>query len=498
MSETDHRDLIVIGGGISGLVTAFYRARAGDRVTLIEASPRVGGAITTWREGAWIFEQGPNTVLENNPRVSELIEAADLGSEKLVAEPEAKRRYVWKGDALVPLPGGPGGFVKTPLFSGSAKLRLFKEPWIRPAPAETEETVAAFVRRRLGSEMLDYAVGPFVSGVYAGDPERLSMRWAVAKLYALEQEHGSLIRGAFKRKKGPAPGGKMFTFKDGLETLPLRLAEGVGDVRVGTRATSVDRVDDGFAVATTGGTLHAKQVVAAVPADVLALLLAPLSNGASHAFDAMPYAPLVEVALGYRREDVTHPLDGFGFLAPRMESLRILGCLFPSTIFRGRAPEGHVALMAFAGGRTDPAVLDLTDDDVHAMVADDLRRSVGATGTPVIQSIRRWPRAIPQYEVGHGRYVELASKLETENPGLFIAGNVLGGISVPDCIRKATELAEKLVAVSLAWLPCLPCARSQGDGAGNRADPRRFHGGPPSACPNRLSLFPCRPTKAGG
>lgn len=444
MNEPGVRDLIVIGGGISGLVTAFYRARRGDLVTLLESSDRVGGAITTWREGDWIFEQGPNTVLENNPRVGELIEAAGLGAEKIVAEPAAKKRYVWKDETLVPLPGGPGGFIKTPLFSGGAKLRLFKEPWIKRAPPDDEETVAAFVRRRLGTEMLDYAVGPFVSGVYAGDPERLSMRWAVSKLYALEQEHGSLIRGAFKRKKGPAPGGKMFTFQSGLETLPRTLAKSIGDVRLKTRATSVERDGEQFVVRTTGDSLRARQVVVAVPADVLSLMLAPLSGGVSHTFDAVPYARMVEVALGYKREDVAHSLEGFGFLAPRKESLRILGCLFPSSIFRGRAPEGHVALMAFAGGRTDPEALDLTDEEVHAMVQENLGRALGVRGEPVIQTIRRWPRAIPQYELGHGKYVDLAAKLERENPGLHIAGNMLGGISVPDCIRKATDLAERL------------------------------------------------------
>ena len=444
MTETGTRDLIVIGGGISGLTTAFYRARTGAAVTLLEATARVGGAITTLHEGDWTFEQGPNTVLENNPCVGELIEAAGLAAEKQVASPEAKRRYLWKGDALVPLPGGPGGFLKTPLFSGRAKLRLLKEPWIARAAGDAEETVAEFVRRRLGSELLDYAVGPFVSGVYAGDPERLSMRWAVAKLHALEQEHGSLIRGAFKRKKGPAPGGKMFTFREGLEVLPRRLADRLEDVRLESPARSVRRDEDAFLVVTDQETLRTRQVVLALPADVVAGLLEPLSGGASRAFEAMPYAPMVEVALGYAREDVAHPLDGFGFLAPRCESLRILGCLFPSTIFPGRAPEGHVALMAFAGGRTDPDALCLSDDDVTALVAHDLRRALGTRGQPAVQAIRRWPRAIPQYEVGHGRYVELAARLESENPGLFIGGNLLGGISVPDCIRKGTELAARL------------------------------------------------------
>jgi len=194
------RDVVVVGGGITGLTAAWWLSRAGLSVTLVEASPRVGGAITTLREGGWLFELGPNTVLEGNSSVTELVTSAGLGDERIAATAAGKKRFLWKGDRLVPLPGGPVGFLTTPLFSASAKLRLLREPWIPSGTAE-DESIADFVRRRLGPEMLDYAVGPFVSGVYAGDPERLSVRWATSKISASNGSTEASFAARWRRRK---------------------------------------------------------------------------------------------------------------------------------------------------------------------------------------------------------------------------------------------------------------------------------------------------------
>jgi len=444
------RDVLVLGAGISGLTTAFLLARQGLKVTVLEAAPRVGGAVETLAEGPWRFEMGPNTVLEGNADVTALIAACGLAEEKLTAPAAAKKRYLWKGGRLHALPGGLGGFLGTPLFSLGAKLRLLKEPWIgRPADGR-EETIAEFVRRRLGTEFLDYAVGPFVSGVYAGDPERLSVRWAVARIYALERDHGSLIRGALAKRKGPAPAGGMITFPDGLTALPRRLAQEIGDVRTGVFCRRVTRTGDGYAVETESeagsASFTAKRIVVAVPADVAARLLDDLTEGASRLFAEIPYAPIAIVSLGVRRADVAHPLDGFGFLAPRKEGLNILGCLFTSTLFPGRAPEGHASLAAFVGGRTNPEITTRDDDAIQATVRAELGRALGLSGEPVFHHVRRWPRAIPQYELGHGRFMERAEEIERQNPGLRISGNFLRGISVPDCIRNATALAAEIGA----------------------------------------------------
>lgn len=442
----DFFETLVVGGGISGLATAFHLARAGRRVAVLEASPRVGGAMETHADGPWRFEMGPNTVLESHESVTRLIRESGLDGEKITASPAARRRYLLRGGRLHPLPGGPQDLIKTPLFSSGAKLRLLREPWIaRSGNDDSEESLAGFARRRLGQEILDYAVGPFVSGVYAGDPERLSVRWAVPRLHALEREHGSLIRGALALGKGALPDGAMISFRRGLEELPRRLADRIGDVRTGVAARRVIRADRGFQVETDAGPLAAGQVVLAVPADVAASLLDEATGGRSRLFAEIPYAPVAIVCLGWRRKDVAHPLDGFGFLAPRKGGLRVLGCLFPSEIFPERAPAGHVALAAFAGGRTDPEIVSWDDDRVAAAVEAEIRRVLGLRGEPACRLVRRWPRAIPQYEIGHGRFLDRAEEIERDLPGLRIGGNFLRGISVPDCIRNATGMAEEIL-----------------------------------------------------
>lgn len=438
-------DAVVVGAGISGLTAAFQLIRGGLRTAVLESAGRVGGAMETFSDGPWRFEQGPNTVLENDESVGRLIRDTGLEAEKVVAAPSARKRYLYKDGRLVPLPGGPGGLLGTPLFPLSAKLRLLREPWIRRPPEGTEESIAQFVRRRLGTAFLDYAVGPFVSGIYAGDPERLSVRWAVPKIHGLEAEHGSLIRGALAGRKGAGPRGAMISFREGLEELPRRLAREIGDVRTGTAARKVLRDSDGFHVETSAGTVEARRVVLAVPADVAARLLEEATAGASRLLAEIPFAPVAVVSLGWRREQVGHPLDGFGFLAPRKERLRTLGCLFPSSLFPGRAPEGHVALAAFTGGRTDPEIAGWDEERIAATVVNELRGPLSLSGEPAFRLVRRWPRAIPQYEVGHGRFVERAREIETALPGLRVSGNFLGGVSVPDCIRNATALAEGML-----------------------------------------------------
>jgi len=448
MTPTNGSSVLVLGGGISGLTTAFLLSRRGIRVTVLEAAPRVGGAMETLSDGPWRFEMGPNTVLEGNADVTALISACGLDGEKITATPSARKRFLWKGGRLHALPGGPGGFLRTPLFSFGAKLRLLREPWI-PRPGSTEEetpeeTIAAFVRRRLGPEFLDYAVGPFVSGVYAGDPDRLSVRWAVPRIFALESEHGSLIRGALAKRKGPQPGGAMISFREGLDSLPRCLAREIGDVRTGVFCHRVRRSGDLFVAETGEGPFEAERLVLAVPADVASRLLDELTGGASRLLSEIPYAPVAVVSLGVRREDVAHPLDGFGFLVPRKEGLNVLGCLFPSTLFPGRAPEGHAALVAFVGGRTNPEIVTREDESICKTVRAELGRALGLRGEPVFHHVRRWPRAIPQYELGHGRFVARAEEIERSFPGLRFSGNFLRGLSVPDCIRNATVLAAEI------------------------------------------------------
>lgn len=437
-------DIAVIGAGISGLTAAFRLEQAGKRVVVLEEAERPGGVIQTEHDDGWLFELGPNTVLEGNFEVGLLISDLELGDRKVVASPASKKRYIWKGDRLIPLPGGPLQFLSTPLFPLSAKLRLLKEPWITRSQAE-DESIADFARRRLGESFLRYAVGPFVSGVYAGDPERLSVRWATAKIAALEREHGSLIRGALAKRKGPSPGGAMISFSSGLEELPRRLASRLSDVRTSVQVESLTRSGERFEIVASTGRLEAERVILTSAAWAEARLLAGLSKDAG-VFAEIPYAPIVAVSLGFPRAAIEHPLDGFGFLVPQGEGMTILGCLFPSSLFPGRAPDGSVALAVFAGGRRNPSFVDLDDEAIYDKVFYDLGRALGIKGEAIYRSIRRWPRAIPQYELGHQRFVDLAARLEGENPGLHFLTNFLGGVSVADRILRANQLAASILA----------------------------------------------------
>ena len=481
-------DAVVVGAGISGLAAAFRLVRAGMRVAVLEASQRPGGALVTQEAAGFRFELGPNTVLESDPSLRALIRDCGLEGERLVAAPAARRRWVWHGGRLRALPSGPLAFLLSPLFPPAAKLRLLREPFVRapralrapPAPPPgardddaDEETIADFVRRRLGEAFLERAVGPFVSGVYAGDPERLAVRWATPRIAALEAEHGSLVRGMLARlahgarlapsdalarlrvarkEGGPPrtpPRGAMVSLRGGLEELPRRLAREIGDVRCGVACRAVRHDGRGFVVEHAGGTVGARHVLLAVPADAAAALLDEASAGRSRLLAELPYAAVAVVAAGYRRQDVAHPLDGFGFLRATGAGgagLRVLGCLFTSSLFPGRAPEGCVALTAFLGGRTDPEAAAWSDERLGAAVQEDLGRALGVRGEPLARVVRRWPRAIPQYERGHGRFVALQSELERALPGLYLAGNYLHGISVPDCVRNATALAERIAA----------------------------------------------------
>lgn len=455
-------DVLVLGAGVTGLATAFHLARAGLSVQVLEAAGEIGGAVRTRiverPEGRWVVELGPTTVVDSRPAVAPLLAAAGLDAERLDPSPAAARRYLWKDGALHPLPTGPLGFLATPLLPAGGKLRLLAEPFVRrraapDALAEADESVAAFVRRRLGRAVLDGLVDPFVSGVYAGDPERLAIRWAAPRVFALEEEHGGLARGAValtreRRRQPPAswPSRRMIGFRDGLATLPRRLAAAV-PVATGSAARALRRrPEGGFVVDTDEAAWEAPRAVVALPAAAAAELLAEATAGASLPLAEVPYAPVAVTVYGFRREQVAHPLDGFGFLAPRGAGLRLLGCLFPTSIFPGRAPAGHVLLTAFAGGRRDPAAAALPDDELDRLLLAELGRALGVDGPPVLRLGQRWPRAIPQYEIGHGRFVALAAAIERDLPGLHLASSDRDGVSVPDRLEKAAAVAAAITA----------------------------------------------------
>jgi oxygen-dependent protoporphyrinogen oxidase len=442
-------NVAVLGAGITGLTAAWHLRRAGYAPVVFDKAVSVGGAIGETTRNGWLHELGPNSLLENSREVSEFIDDIGLAARKLYASPAAKQRFIVRGGQLVAMPMSPWSFVTTSLFSFAAKMRLLGEPW-RPRRAfGSEESVSAFVLRRLGREFLDYAIDPFVGGVYAGDPARLSVPHAFPKLHALEQEHGSLIRGALKRRNTTGgPKGRIFSFPNGLGEIPIALARRLGDsVRLGARVKGLRRTAAGWEVAWESDGASCRglfaSVVVALPADVLATL--PIEGIADadslRILREIEQPPVASVFTGFKRTDIRHSLDGFGALVPTIERRRILGTLFSSTLFPGRAPEGHVALTTFVGGTRSPDLLALDDAALLQVVQGELADLVGASAPPAYTHVQRWPRAIPQYVLGYQRFKDAMRKMEASAPGLYIGGNCRDGISLSNCIASGRRLA---------------------------------------------------------
>lgn len=449
-------DVIVVGAGLSGLVTAYRLHRAGLRVEVIEAAPQPGGVIASVRRDGLLFERGPNSGLDTSPAINALLEDLGIRDQRVDASKASSRRYVVRDGRMAALPTSPGAFVGTPLFSWRAKLRLFREPFIAAAPAGSEESIAQFVQRRLGREFLDYAIEPFVSGIYAGDPAALSVPAAFPRLYALERNYGSLIRGAIlgardrRSRGGPAKNAAVsFSFRAGLQTLTDALAHAVPSVTTGEAVTGVARASDGtFTVTVASGlpSRHARAVVLATPAFAAAGLIESLAPEAAQALAAIPYAPVAVVVSAYRRRAVSHPLDGFGVLAPAVERPNILGSLFSSTMFEGRAPPETVLFTTFLGGRRNPALAAAPDAELLEAVHSELGRLAGASEAPWFSEITRWPRAIPQYTLGHLQRIAAVERAEQRVQGLHFCCNYRGGVSIGDCIVSGEAMAHAVAA----------------------------------------------------
>ncbi|HEY8838586.1 MAG TPA: protoporphyrinogen oxidase, partial [Dehalococcoidia bacterium] len=396
-----------------------------------------------------LHELGPNSFLEGSPDVATFIDETGLGARRIYASPAAKRRYIVRGDRLVAMPGSPLAFVTTRLFSWRAKLGLLGEPWRPRSAANADESVADFVLRRLGREFLDYAVNPFVGGVYAGDPTILSVRHAFPKLHALEQEHGSLIRGALKRRNtSGGPKGRMFSFPNGLGELPAAVAQTLGQaVRLRHTVLAVRRQSEGwqieFSIAGHRAAETFSAVVCALPGNVLAALdlegVKPIPS--LRLLREIPHPPVSSIFIGYRRQDVRHPLDGFGVLVPQVECRPLLGTLFSSTLFPGRAPDGCVGLTSFVGGMRNPSLTDLDDAGLVNLAHTELGHLLGVRGAPAFTHVQRWPRAIPQYTFGYEYFKAAIAAAEASAPGLFIGGNCRDGISLSNCIESGRRLA---------------------------------------------------------
>jgi oxygen-dependent protoporphyrinogen oxidase len=448
---TRHVPALVVGGGISGLVCAYALRKAGTDALLVEACPRPGGVISSEVRDGFLLERGPQS-FSGNIQLRHLCE--DLGiSDQVVQAPPRAPRYVLIDGELRPVPLSPPAFFMSSLIDGSTKWALMRDIVGKSVPPEGDESVAAFVRRKFSPQLLDRLVGPFVSGIYAGDPERLSVRSAFPQLYEAEKTAGSILRGMLrhaKSKKGPRERPTLQSFREGSETLVRALANKLGTALLTqTSATGISCQKDGsFEVRLESHdgdeSVTARSLILAAPTDVTGRLLSRLDSSFESLLTSIDYAPVVVVSLGYRKKNVRHSLNGFGFLVPRSAGLRVLGSVWNSSLFPGRAPAGNALLTSFVGGATDPAAATLEPQELVGLIHGEISPLLCITGEPVFSNVTIWPRALPQYNLGHADRLAAVAKACSRFPGLWLTGNYLRGPAVGSCVDQALAVAEEL------------------------------------------------------
>jgi len=486
----NHRDVVVIGAGISGLVCAYRLKALGVDVALLEKSPRVGGVIQTENVGGFLIERGPNSS-QGTEELMALVEELGITGDLAEGDPKAPA-YVYFNGKLHPVPSGAGPFIRSRLLTFAGKLRIFKEPFVPARRADSEESVASFARRRIGREAAELLVAPFVSGIYAGDAEQLSVQAAFPKLANLETGYGGLFRGTFAKArearrarksasavldKAARPRRRLCSFKNGMAFLPNTIAARLGEDLI-TGCEELRIADCGLRIeahpqpneispsnklpqsairnpqpAQFSIDFERKgdqrqflcdELIVATPAPGASSLLASVSKELSSLLGEIEYPPLAIVSLAYDESALATPLDGFGFLVAPSERMNILGCVWNSSLFDDRAPNGKALVTLFIGGARNPAAVSLADDDLISTAHRELQQVLGISGEPQVVAITRYERSIPQYNLGHFSRVQRIEGLLGDLPGLRIIGNYLHGVSTGDCIKEADRVAREV------------------------------------------------------
>ncbi|MGK2906936.1 MAG: protoporphyrinogen oxidase [Desulfuromonadales bacterium] len=460
--------IAIIGAGISGLSTAYAIERlAGElglevEVTVFERETRTGGKIWSIKEEGYLCEWGPNGFLDSKPMTLELCDHLGIRGQLERSNDNARRRFIYSGGILNRLPENGPMFLQSKLISWPGKIRLAQE-FFKPKRTDgVDETLAAFARRRLGAEALDKLIGPMVSGIFAGNPETMSLQSCFPRIHELEQQYGGLLKAMLKMAKqkkaeikagkqvasAAGPAGVLTSFAGGIQELTDATAKGLkGEVQVGKAVTGLKKTDGGWELRLADGSnFDAEVVVSAAPAHVLKELTWPLDGALSELLAGIPYAPMNVICFGYEQDKVERDLHGFGYLIPKKEGCEILGTLWDSSIFTGRAPEGHLLLRSMMGGATTPEAIDLSDAEVKKRTMAELNKIMGISSEPDFVRIFRHPRAIPQYVVGHADRLAAIDERLKAHAGLILTGNAFFGIGLNDCVNAANKAGEQVMS----------------------------------------------------
>ncbi len=440
------KNIAIIGAGITGLTTALELKKWGAEVDLFEQHGYAGGSIKSIREKGWLLEYGPNTLLVKDRKVADFLAHLELWEDRMIANEESSNRFIVKNGQLIKLPTSILEALTTPLFSASGKLSVLKEPFI-PKANNHDETVAQFVERRIGKEMLDYALNPFIAGIYANRPEKLSLRHTFPRMHELEQNYGSLIWGSFagKNDNNDRIQRELISFENGLHQIVDSMTNQLDEIYFNHEISKIHKSEDGWFLKSKFGEKGPYQkVIVNIPLYKWSEKLLPIQPGELEIIQNVEYPPLSVFHLGFKKDDVQHPLDGFGFLVPEKEQRNILGALFSSTLFPGRAPADSHLLTVFVGGGRQPELAQKDSTDLVKIVLDDLKDLIGISAEPTFKEHVFWPSSIPAYHVGYDKVLGVFDSIETRYPGLHLAGNFRNGVSVPDCIKNGIRLAEEI------------------------------------------------------
>jgi len=458
--------IVIVGAGISGLCTAHYlvknlsAAGRAAEILIFEAENVPGGKMRTIREDGFAMEWGPNGFLTNKPYSMELVKELEIEDRLARSSDLARKRFIYSGGKLHRLPETPQAFFSSNLLSLRGRLRILGEPFAPPPPANVDESLGDFARRRLGPEALEKLLDPMVTGIYAGDPDRMSLRSCFPMIHDLERKYGGLVKGMIslrkerrrageKREMSAGPGGVLMSFDTGvqalIDVLAERLAEGL---HTGVSVESVKRRNGGFLLSLVErgqrGEVDADALVLATPAFAAASALGSIDPSLAEALSAIPYSPVSVVALGYEQAGLGNPLDGFGFLIPRGEKRKILGALWDSSVFPNRAPQGKALIRAMVGGVRNPELAELPAEELIALTRAELATTMGIAGSPMLARAFFHEKGIPQYLVGHGKVLDRIDGRLHGIPGLYLNSNAYRGIALNDCVLQSRLAAERI------------------------------------------------------